>query len=430
MMQVVKELVASYSLVDAVDNQGNTALHVAAFRGHADLVDALISASPSLISARNYAGDTFLHAGISGFQTPAFERLDKHTELMNRLITSAASKSPSDFVNYRNNEGRTALHLAISRNVPLEFVEMLMSVKSIDINIRDASGMTPLDLIRQKPQSPTSDLLFRRLVSAGGMFSSRDQSITSVVASHLKDRGNFYSPGARFRTSDAEIFLSSRLDVAPDKTAVVAPRHARSSSCSIEIGQLNVTDENHHLKKCRNASVNSATERLKSVFHWPRIKKQPGHSKNNSEISITSTNLETQETPVPLRQRFSKSSTSSLPLPNNNKRTLSVRSNQSSPIAKKKRFGSVRSRSSSFSKISIHSSSTSSSSSIIDLKQKGVLMDTSIAGPSGLNRPAVIEPVKSKLTEKQGSLRRRLKNHYFCFGASALSVKTPATVLV
>ncbi|CAH2055391.1 unnamed protein product [Thlaspi arvense] len=424
--QVVKELVASYGLItDAIDNQGNTALHVAAYRGHADLVEALISASPSLVTARNKAGDTFLHAGISGFQTPAFERLDKHTELMNRLITSAASKSPCDVVNYRNNEGRTALHLAISGNVPLELVEMLMSVKSIDINIRDASGMTPLDLIRHKPQSPTSDLLFRRLVSAGGMFSCRDESITSVVASHLKDRGNFYSPGARFRTSDAEIFLSSGLEAVPDK---IVPRHLRSSSCSIEIGQVNVTDENHHLKKCRNSSVNSATERLKSVFHWPRIKKQPGHSKNDSEMSINSTALESQETPVPLRQRFSKSSTSSPALPNNNntnnKRTLSVRSNQSSPRAKKKRFGSMRSRSSSFSKISIHSCSTSSSSSVADLKQKGVLIDTNIAGPSGLN------PVKSKLAEKQGSVRRRLKSHYFCFGASALSVKTPATVLV
>lgn len=429
-MQVVKELVASYGplIMEAIDSQGNTALHVAAYRGHADLVEALISASPSLVSARNNAGDTFLHAGISGFQTPAFERLDKHTELMNRLITSAASNSPCDVVNCRNNEGRTALHLAISGNVPLEFVEMLMSVKSIDINIKDASGMTPLDLIRHKPQSPTSDLLFRRLVSAGGMFSCRDQSITSVVASHLKDRGNFYSPGARFRTSDAEIFLSTRLEAAPDK---VVPRHVRSSSCSIEIGQANVTDENHHLKKCRNASVNSATERLKSVFHWPRIKKQAGHSKNDSEISITSTALETQETPVPLRQRFSKRSTSSPSpaLPNNNKRTLSVRSNQSSPRAKKKRFGSVRTRSSSFSKISIHSSSASSSSSMVDIKQKGVLVDTNIAGPSGFDRP---EPVKSKkLKEKQqGSVRRRLKSHYFCFGTSALTVKTSATVLV
>ncbi|KAJ4898658.1 Ankyrin repeat family protein [Raphanus sativus] len=411
---VVKELVASYGplIIDAIDSQGNTALHVAAFRGHADLVEALISASPSLISARNNAGDTFLHAGISGFQTPAFERLDKHTELMNLLITSAASNSPCDVVNYRNKEGRTALHLAISRNVPLEFVEMLMSVKSIDINIKDASGMTPLDLIRHKPQSPTSDLLFRRLVSAGGMFSCRDQSITSVVASQLKDRGNFYSPGARFRTSDAELFLSTRLEDVPT-------RHVRSSSCSIEISQLNVTGENnHHLKKCRNASVNSTTERLKSVFLWPRIKKQPGgHSKNDSEISITS---ETQETHVPLRQRFSKSSSTSSPaLPNNsnNKRTLSVRSNQSSPRAKKKRFGSVRSRSSSFSKISIHSSSASSTSSMVDLKQKGVLIDTNIAGPS--------EPVvKSK------KVRRRLKSHYFCFGASALSVKTPATTVL
>ncbi|KAG2328353.1 hypothetical protein Bca4012_037548 [Brassica carinata] len=66
-------------------------LHVAAYRGHADINEALISASQSLISARNNAGDTLLH---SGFQTPAFERLYKHTELMNRLITYAASMTP------------------------------------------------------------------------------------------------------------------------------------------------------------------------------------------------------------------------------------------------------------------------------------------------------------------------------------------------
>ncbi|KAL0716652.1 hypothetical protein Bca4012_065974 [Brassica carinata] len=93
---VVKELVASYGplIMEAIDSQGNTALHVAAYRGHADLVEDLISASPSLISARNNAGVTFLHSGISGFQTTAFERLDKHTELMNRLITYAASMTP------------------------------------------------------------------------------------------------------------------------------------------------------------------------------------------------------------------------------------------------------------------------------------------------------------------------------------------------
>ncbi|KAL0854746.1 hypothetical protein Bca101_059898 [Brassica carinata] len=94
--EVVKELVASYGplIMEAIDSQGNTALHVAAYRGHADLVEDLISASPSLISARNNAGVTFLHSGISGFQTTAFERLDKHTELMNRLITYAASMTP------------------------------------------------------------------------------------------------------------------------------------------------------------------------------------------------------------------------------------------------------------------------------------------------------------------------------------------------
>ncbi|XP_010551919.1 PREDICTED: serine/threonine-protein phosphatase 6 regulatory ankyrin repeat subunit B [Tarenaya hassleriana] len=418
MTHVVKQLVASFDIINVVDNQGNTALHVAAYRGHAAVVEALIANTTSLITARNNGGDTFLHAGISGFQTPAFERLDRHRELMNRLITSV-SKSlghVEDIVNSQNNEGRTALHLAISGNVPLEFVEMLMSVKSIDVNIRDTAGMTPLDLLRQKPHSPSSDLLIRRLVSAGGIFSSRDHNTRRVIASHLKDQGSIYSPGTRFRTPDTEIFLFSGLEAVPDITVV--PDNVKTSSCSIDMSQLNVTDENH-VKKPRNSSVNSAAERLKSVFHWPRTRK-PGNLKDGSDIAgKESSFLGQQETHVPLRQRFSKPSPA-VPNVNNNKRALSVRSNQSSPRAKKK----VRSRSSSFSRLSIHSSSCSSTSSFVDLKQKGVLIDP---GPSSSNHMMEQQRAKGNLTEKQGSIRRRLKGNYFCFGASGLSVKTPST---
>ncbi|GFY87353.1 hypothetical protein Acr_05g0009920 [Actinidia rufa] len=134
------------------------------------------------------------------------------------------------------------------------------------------------------------------------------------------------------------------------------------------------------------------------------------------------------ETPIPLRQRFSKPS--SLP---NNKRTLSVRSNLPSPTAKK-RFASGlvqgvmqamphlsvprRSRSSSFSKSSVSSSSIS-----LD-KQKSVCIESDIAGPSSSNQ--ISDEGTPNLINKQRSVNKSLMNQYLCFGGPSLSVKNQA----
>lgn len=40
---------------------------------------------------------------------------------------------------------------------------MLMSVKAIDINIKDVFGMTPFDMITHKPVSNVLDFMFRLL---------------------------------------------------------------------------------------------------------------------------------------------------------------------------------------------------------------------------------------------------------------------------
>ncbi|KAF2594082.1 hypothetical protein F2Q70_00044792 [Brassica cretica] len=56
-------------------------------------------------------------------------------------------------------KGHSAFHLAIPRNVTLEFVYMLVSVKLIDINIKDTFGMTLFDIIKHKPHFPTLDLV-------------------------------------------------------------------------------------------------------------------------------------------------------------------------------------------------------------------------------------------------------------------------------
>ncbi|KAF5740477.1 Ankyrin repeat-containing protein putative isoform 1 [Tripterygium wilfordii] len=452
-VEVVKHLIESFDMINSTDNQGNTALHIAAYRGQLKVVEALVLASSSLISLRNNSGETFLHMAVSGFQNPAFRRLDRQIELMRQLLGGKVFNT-QDIINAKNNVGRTALHMAIVENVHSELVELLMSAQSINVNIGDADGMTPLDLVRQQPRSKSSDILIRQLISAGGIFGSRDYyTATRAIASQLRMQGNVGSPGTLFRMSDTQLFSHTGIEITSD---VIASKESfGKSSSSTEVSQCDSIFENQKpsvSKKSSASQFDSTYEhdsssfdkkpasgtaaRLKSVLHWPRMKDKRKAKKSVDEgsakvdegsVKSSHAGSSSHEPPTPLRQRFAKPS--SLP---KNKRTLSVRSNQSSPIAKKK-FASELAHGvlQAMPQLSIPSQSCSSSFSpkssaaLPNLdKQKGVYIDNDAAEPSSSNQQ--FDDQTPHKIDKQGSAKKRLRNQYFCFGGSAgLSVKTP-----
>ncbi|KAL6520167.1 hypothetical protein OROMI_032347 [Orobanche minor] len=217
-LQVVKYLTSSYSgIINSADNQGNIALHVAAHRGHLPSVEALILASPWSINAANNAGETFLHAAVAGFQTPGFHRLDRQIELLKHLLHGRLFDI-KEIINVENNEGRTALHLAIMGNVHSDLLELLMTIRGINVNISDADGMTPLGVLRRRAHYVSSELLTRHHISTGGiLFSSWDYPTTRVIPSHKKRHSIGSSPGTSFSISDVEIFLYTGMEKNPTK---------------------------------------------------------------------------------------------------------------------------------------------------------------------------------------------------------------------
>ncbi|XP_028070146.1 serine/threonine-protein phosphatase 6 regulatory ankyrin repeat subunit A-like isoform X2 [Camellia sinensis] len=375
-VEVVKDLIASFDIINSTDKFGNTALHVASYRGQLAVVEALILASPSSIYITNKDGEAFLHMAVSGFQTPSFRRLDRQIELMKQLVCGKLFDT-EDIINAKNNDGRTALHLAIIGNIHSDLVEQIMSVRSIDVNDCDSNGMTLLDLLRKHPRSASSDILTRQLISAGGISYGQDYTASRIIASHLRMR-SMGGPGTSFRISDSKIFLYTGIENASD-----------TSDSTIE----DCNESNSNYKKL--ASINYATERLKRLLHWPRMKER----KNKMPKKMVDGNSD--ENPIPLRQRFA-----SLP---NNKRTVSLRSNLPSPNAKKKFASGILVQgvmpdlavprllfSSSFPKSSISSPECSD-------KQKCDYVRSDIVGPSCSNQ----------ISDK------RLMNQYLRFGVSA-----------
>lgn len=408
-VQVVKDIIASCDIISSMDNQGNTALHVAAYRGQSAVVEALILASPSSISLTNKYGDTFLHMAVSGFQTPGFRRLDRQIELVNHLV-SGKIVNIDNVINVKNIQGRTALHAAILGNIDANLVELLMTVRCINVNIQDVNGMTPVDLLKQRPRSASSEILIKQLISAGGIFSSQDHTARKAIVSHINNmKGNIgSSPGTSFRIPDSEIFLY---------TGITNPFNGPGLSYLTEPSQLGSSNENHSpgvnsSRKPGSGSVAYAAQRLKMLFNWPRIKeKTPEKLKKLSTAD--------NRTPTPLRERFSQQT--ALP---NNKRTLSVRSNLPSPTNRKKLASGIvhgvmqsvphssaqhRSPSDSFSK-----SSSFSSHNSFD-KQKGSLVIENDSGGPSCSNNEVYDDITPSL--------RMNKRKYFCCGAPGSSTR-------
>ncbi|CAA2986272.1 ankyrin repeat RF_0381 [Olea europaea subsp. europaea] len=418
-VQVVKHLLSSFDIINTTDNQGNTALNVAAYRGHLEVVKVLVSASPSCASLTNNFGDTFLHMAVAGFRTPGFRRLDRQIELMKQLV-SGKIVNIEDIINVTNSDGRTALHMAVIANIQSDVVELLMSVCYINLNTRDADGNTPLDLLKQRPKSASSEILMKRLISAGGISSCQDQITRSVLASHLRMQGIGGSPGTSFRIPDTEIFLYSGMGNASDVSGDLTSGYA---SCSGDLNRFDSPAGSSSTSKKKSDSVNNVARRLKILLRWPGKKeRKTGITELDDDNSVESYRISSsfKNSPVPLGQKFSR--ISSLP---NNKRVLDQRGNLPSPSTKDK-FAAELSHGvmqmmpqSYFGSPSTPFSESSWSSAVSANKEKDMDLDAAGVGLSSVNQSPKIQKTKMK---HRPSFNTRLMNHYLCFGAHGLDV--------
>ncbi|XVE74829.1 hypothetical protein DITRI_Ditri12bG0049800 [Diplodiscus trichospermus] len=416
-VEVVKDLVASFEIITSTDNQGNTALHVAAYRGYLKVVEFLIRASPSLASVKNNYGYTFLHMVVAGFRTPGFRRIDRQIELM-KLLVCGEVVDIQDIINAINSDGRTALHMAVTENFDINLVELLMTVPSIDLNADDDDGMTPLDLLKRRPKSASSEILIKELIAAGGISKCQDNVARSAIVFHLREQGIGGSPGTSFRIPDAEIFLYTGSEKAYD--AGCDQESVEYSSCLSELSDLNLS---HSLDNKKSSSTNHAARRLKFLLQWPRKKERKASSTKSAadddSLEVMSTCRNWSGSHIPLREKYAKSS--SFP---NNKRTFSLRNDLPSRSTRKKftaglthgvfqaaphLVAPLKSPPSPFSGSSVGSPiSKDEQKSVHDAR-------SSCSNPSFNNKT-------TQMNHKQTSPDKRLMNQFLCFGAQGLAV--------
>ncbi|CAH0055293.1 unnamed protein product [Clonostachys solani] len=121
----LKFLVQEGSDINAVDSEGNTGLHFAAWKGLADLTLALIAQGARVESCNSFGMTPLLLACLYG----------KHS-LVDQLLRSGAN------VQFKGNDDYTALHLAAEAS-DAAMAQQLLSAEA-DVNAVDAFGRTPL----------------------------------------------------------------------------------------------------------------------------------------------------------------------------------------------------------------------------------------------------------------------------------------------
>ncbi|GAB4840565.1 hypothetical protein Ancab_021335 [Ancistrocladus abbreviatus] len=422
-VEVVEDLITAYDIIDSSDNKGNTALHVAAYRGYSTVVEALTAVSPSLVSSKNNEGETFLHLALAGLQTPGFHRIDQQIELL-KLLMSGKITDLRDIVNVTDKKGRTALHIAVIENIQCDVVQLLMGVTSIDLNIRDANGMTPLDLLRQQPKTASSEILIKQLALAGGITDSQGHAARIALATRLQFQGIGSSPGTSFKIPDAEIVLYSGNDDASDVSCDAAT-NTEITAYSVEPSHYDLGTEINSLDGKRLSSVNSVSRQLKVLLQWPKRKeKRTSNFEDAESFKLCGIAKNGDNAVIPLRERFLR--TSSLP---NNKRALPVKCEFPSPLTKRKftaslMHGVIQARPSSalsvYSPSRPFSRSSVSSPTSVD-KQKGV--QTRDDNPESSCSNESFNGAGSQVKHRQSSFRQKLMNQYFCYGAEGLAVE-------
>ncbi|XP_036355459.1 E3 ubiquitin-protein ligase MIB2-like isoform X2 [Octopus sinensis] len=128
----VREFIKSHR--DEVDKKcsGKTALQVASFKGHKDIVLMLLEAGAN-IELQDDDGDTALH----------FSAFGEQTEIMELLLSKGAK------IDALNKKKQSALHIAVNKE-SIKCVRMLVK-HSAPINIQDSLGDTALhDAIRKE----------------------------------------------------------------------------------------------------------------------------------------------------------------------------------------------------------------------------------------------------------------------------------------
>ena len=126
---------SSWSLVDAADVNGNTALHLAAMTGRKEIIPSLKHLNPTLL---NQEGESPLHAAAKG----------SHPDVLQTLLEVFNVYSKAFKIDQQNTQGESLLHICAEQG-DAQMVEILVK-QGADLALKDTDGNSVLHALALK----------------------------------------------------------------------------------------------------------------------------------------------------------------------------------------------------------------------------------------------------------------------------------------
>lgn len=161
--------------VDAADEHGDTALHVASAHGNEEIAKMLLASGATVSFAND--GDTPLH----------FAAMKGHSAVANLLLQHGAETDGT------NGDGRSPLAMFAWFGEGVGVAELLLS-KGASPNVADHRGMTPLHIAAASGKTDLVSILVKHLTQGGAADALETQSRDRTTALHSAARGPAVEP--------------------------------------------------------------------------------------------------------------------------------------------------------------------------------------------------------------------------------------------
>ena len=199
-IEAIKMLLDQYADVTALDNKKQTLLHQAAFHGHLIIIQELLGRDSvkGILNAQNDTGSTALHlAALGGHakivtlfiesdaklgiedtdgQTPLHIAADNGRE---QIVRELGSRKTRIDINKRDNQGNTALHLAVEKQDE-QMAKTLISLGA-NVNISNRGSQTPLNIAHVKKHMSLAGYLREHGALTSEIFTARNLRLIQAV---------------------------------------------------------------------------------------------------------------------------------------------------------------------------------------------------------------------------------------------------------
>ncbi|KAI7997647.1 Ankyrin repeat-containing protein BDA1 [Camellia lanceoleosa] len=161
---VTEILVLNPDLVEVLDSSQRSALHLASAKGNVQIVQALISVDPDMCLACDKDGRNPLHLAVMQGKVDVLKVLVQANPHAVEVVMDRG-----ETILHLYGGGHTILHLAVA-NKQVKVLEYLLCNARVDVNVKNASGFTALDILAQVRKGVENlDTTEHKLRKAGAM---------------------------------------------------------------------------------------------------------------------------------------------------------------------------------------------------------------------------------------------------------------------